>query len=179
MPACKVLWYFAVGNRFIASAATEAFASLAFENYHTRWPAKWAIKSKEAAGKQLKFVRSADALANVSSKYYGINVLDEKNKAFRTKWSDPASGQKQYAGWSKDGFRKHKTLFEAAKNGRITDENRAMEDRILQELRESEGITANTWVEHQRQKNRKRSAEIVADDEEVLDLLSDSEDDVH
>ena len=50
--------------------------------------------------------------------------------------------------------------------------------RILQELRESEGITANTWVEHQRQKNRKRSAEIVADDEEVLDLLSDSEDDV-
>ena len=42
-----------------------------------------------------------------------------------------------------------------------------------------EGITANTWVEHQRQKNRKRSAEIVADDEEVLDLLSDSEDDVH
>ena len=51
--------------------------------------------------------------------------------------------------------------------------------RILQELRESEGITANTWVEHQRQKNRKRSAEIVADDEEVLDLLSDSEDDVH
>ena len=117
-------------------------------------------------------------MANVSSKYHGINVLDEKNKAFRTKWSDPASGQKQYAGWSKDGFRKCKTLFEAVKNGRITDENRAMEDRILQELRESEGITANTWVEHQRQKNRKRSAEIVADDEEVLDLLSDSEDDV-
>ena len=53
-----------------------------------------------------------------------------------------------------------------------------LEDRILQESRESEGITANTWVEHQRQKNRKRPAEIVADDEEVLDLLSDSEDDV-
>ena len=51
-----------------------------------------------------------------------------------------------------------------------------MEDRILQESRESEGITANTWVEHQRQKNRKRPAEIVADDEEALDLLSDSED---
>ena len=44
------------------------------QNYHTRWPAKWAIKSKEATGKQLKFVRSEDALANVSSKYYGINV---------------------------------------------------------------------------------------------------------
>ena len=129
-----------VGNRFIASVATEAFASLAFENYHTRWPAKWAIKSKEAAGKQLKFVRSEDALANVSSKYYGINVLDEKNKAFRTKWSDPASGQKQYAGWHADGLEKFKTLFEEAKNGRTTDENLAMEARILQELRQKEGI---------------------------------------
>ena len=71
-----------VGNRFIVSVATEAFALLAFENYHTRWPAKWAIKSKEAAGRQLKFARSEDALANVSSKYHGINVLDEANKAF-------------------------------------------------------------------------------------------------
>ena len=32
-----------VDNKFIVSVATEAFALLAFENYHTRWPAKWAI----------------------------------------------------------------------------------------------------------------------------------------
>ena len=40
---------------------------LAFENCHTRWPAKWAIKSKEAAGRQLKFVRSEDALAKAQT----------------------------------------------------------------------------------------------------------------
>ena len=53
-----------------------------------------------------------------------------------------------------------------------------VEDRILQELRAKEGITCDTWAEHQRQKNKKRPAEVVADDEEDLDLLSDSEDDV-
>ena len=46
------------------------------------------------------------------------------------------------------------------------------------ELRAKEGITCDTWAEHQRQKNKKRPAEVVADDEEDLDLLSDSEDDV-
>ena len=53
-----------------------------------------------------------------------------------------------------------------------------MEARILQELRATEGITATTWVEHQRQKNRKLPVEVSADDEEDLDLLSDSEPDV-
>ena len=69
-------------------------------------------------------------------------------------------------------------MLEAVNNGRITDENRAMEDRILQELRAKEGITCDTWAEHQRQKNRKRPVEVNASDEEDLDLLSDSEDDV-
>ena len=41
-----------------------------------------------------------------------------------------------------------------------------------------EGISAPTWAAHQRQKNKKRPAEIVDHDEEDLDLLSDSEDDV-
>ena len=123
--------------------------------------------------------RSEDALSKVNAdKYHGINVLATGNEAFKTKWSDPASGQKQHAGWHADGLKKFKELLEAVNNGRITDENRAMEDRILQELRAKEGITCDTWAEHQRQKNKKRPAEVVADDEEDLDLLSDSEDDV-
>ena len=69
-------------------------------------------------------------------------------------------------------------MFEAVKNGRSTDENRAMEARILKELRQKEGISAPTWAEHQRQKNKKRPVEIVDPDVEDLDLLSDSEDDV-
>ena len=69
-------------------------------------------------------------------------------------------------------------MLEEAKNGRTTEENREMEARILQELRATEGITATTWVEHQRQKNRKLPVEVSADDEEDLDLLSDSEPDV-
>ena len=52
-----------------------------------------------------------------------------------------------------------------------------MEERILQELRTKEGITAATHAEHLRQKNKKRPVE-VDDDEEELDLLSDSEPDV-
>ena len=82
------------------------------------------------------------------------------------------------AGWHADGLKKFKALFEEAKNGRTTEKNLAMEARILQELRQKEGISAPTWVEHQRQKNRKRPVEVNADDEEDLDLLSDSEDDV-
>ena len=78
----------------------------------------------------------------------------------------------------KDGLNKFKTLLQEANNGRTTNENRAMEGRILQELREKEGITAATWAEHQRQKSRKRPVEVNASDEEDLDLLSDSEDDV-
>ena len=99
------------------------------------------------------------------------------NEDFKTKWSDPASGQKQHAGWHLDGLKKLKELFEEAKNGRNTAENKAMEERILKELRTKEGITATTWAERQRQKNKKRPVEVSADDEEDLDLLSDSEDD--
>ena len=123
-------------------------------------------------------VRSEEALSNVSEKYHGINVLAKGNEGFKTKWSDPASGQKQHAGWHLDGLKKLKELFEEAKNGRIADDNLAMETRILQELRQKEGISAPTWVEHQRQKNKKRPVEIVDPDVEDLDLLSDSEDDV-
>ena len=67
---------------------------------------------------------------------------------------------------------------EDAKAGRSTEQNQEMEARIPVELREKEGIKAATWQEHQRRKNKKRPVEVVDDDEEVLDLLSDSEDDV-
>ena len=121
-------------------------------------------------------VRSDEALSNINEKYHGINVLARGNEAFQTKWSDPASGQKQHAGWHGDGLAKFKALLEAVKNGRNTAENKAMEERILQELRTKEGITATTYAEHLRQK-KKRPVE-VDDEEEELDLLSDSEPDV-
>ena len=117
-------------------------------------------------------------MSKVSEKCHGINVLAKGNEGFKTKWSDPASGQKQHAGWHADGLKKFKMLFEEVKNGRTTDENLATEARILQELRQKEGISAPTWAGHQRQKNRKRPVEVNADDEDDLDLLSHSEDDV-
>ena len=52
-----------------------------------------------------------------------------------------------------------------------------MEERILQELRTKEGITATTYAEHLRQK-KKRPVVVDDDEEEELDLLSDSEPDV-
>ena len=52
-------------------------------------------------------------MSNVSEKHHGINVLATGNEASKTKWSDPASGQKQYAGWHADGLKKFKELLEA------------------------------------------------------------------
>ena len=56
------------------------------------------------------------------------------------------------------------------KRSRTAPENSTFEDGILRALWEKEGITASTWQEYQRQKNKKRTMDVVEDEEVEVNL---------
>ena len=80
------------------------------------------------------------------------------NEAFKTKWSDQASGQKQHGGWARAGVTQFKTWATETKTARGTEANKEFELEILEILRREHNITAKTY-EDQQCLNKKRPAE--------------------
>ena len=138
----------------------------------------WKIKQAKSVKGRVACCRSDESAKKVSAPHYGANVLKKGNEAFKTKWSDQASGQKQYGGWSRNGITQFKTWASEIKTARNTDENKEVETEILNISRMENNITATTYEEQQRLNKKRPSEATTIANTRIEDLLSDSEDDI-
>ena len=151
---------------------------LSFVNYYTRWPAMWKCKQEKNVKGRVTCCRSDESAKKVSAPHCGVNVLKKGNEAFKTKWSDQASGQKQHGGWSRNGITQFKTWASEIKTARDTEANKEIELEILQISRSENNITATTYEEQQRLNKKRPSEAVMLANTRIENLLSDSEDDV-
>ena len=131
--------------------STEAFTVTVFENCREKWMAwyEWE-KNSDNAGFALDLRQqkpSEEQLAAMGKTKGGKPkkiVSIEENPRFKTKFSNPACGQKMFEGWSTEGITRYielKNKNEQARNSKLL---RKMEKDFLEILRNHHGLSGNS-----------------------------------
>lgn len=144
-------------GKVIMTVTNEAFGILLLDNFHSRWTAQ--LKWKVQYGKKAKYPE-------------GDNMPAE----FKSKWSDPASGQKQFGGWLRAGLKHFARLLNVTKKLRELDaEVGCLQTFVFEEVRKTHGITGDSYTPN---KKGKRKAEEIspegdAQEEDILAELDE------
>ena len=131
-------------NKPYITPSTEAWLVLCIENCAARWPVLYKQK-RDHPGEKVVYSKKAKEAKP------GYKVMDTStNKDFVGKYTTTDAGQKAFGGWSKEGLQRYKVLLNMCKQGRAKATTRALEQRVLDALREKHGITTGDWKSHSR-----------------------------
>ena len=156
LPPCagNVYWRSAIKTTMCISTAnhdgapcipysTEALAALMYDNCREKW-----IK--------MRALKKADKKAKIPKKKDDDNIED-----FQGKYSDAASGQAKYGGWSSEGLEKFKETRTSVKTGRHSTNGAALERECLGLVRVLNGLPKDMGppgAETTTKKGKKRKA---------------------
>ena len=137
-------------NQPYVTAATEAWGLLLIQNCRTRWPAilTWKKKSNDT----LRYVKGGGDRVTKGHQHIDITVHPE----FKGIYTLTDSGQAKFGGWTTKGMKKFAEYVSLCKIGRQKMETPALEKKILDKLREENGITELTYEEHLRSQAGKK-----------------------
>lgn len=130
--------------------STEAMAALIYENCCDKWVAIYNYKEGDIKSKK-KIPKKKD---------------DQESAQFKGKYSDDASGQAKYGGWSKAGLERFRDLVVAIKAGRASDGTPNLEKFILDQVKLLNHKPETTEVTVTRK--RKRGGTVFDDEEEII-----------
>ena len=154
---------------------TEAFGIAVLESNYTKWPKLFDLeKNPELHGKKTAILKTKkeDFVPKEGVRYF---FLDE-HPALQAKYTTPDSGQEKYGGWKDEGVRRWVKIRSAIKKARKSKAGRAWEAKILEVLREINGITMPTHEQQQKLAGKKTENEAKRPKISASELYDDSDD---
>jgi hypothetical protein len=144
-------------NKMCIPCSTEAMCVLIYENCVDKWVAIFNFKEGER-GK--KIPKKKD---------------DPLSSQFKAKYSDAASGQAKYGGWSNQGLLRFNTIKDKIKEGREEEHVPALEVAMLQHLKKKHGKPEDTAEDARKKRKRKRQSEELVEEAEKVVIELDEE----
>jgi len=111
-----------------------------------------------------------------NKKFKKTDTLYIMGDIFCNKWTIPNGGVNTYEGWKPEAQDRFEELRAMNKEGRAKETTIAIEEAVLEMLREKKGRTADSIQEERARKRRKVRASLMdeeEDDEEDMDDLYD------
>lgn len=106
-------------------------------------------------------------------KVFGLTVVVYESDGYRALYTLPDAGQAKYGGWKRDGLEKFVELRDANKEARQSADCEAIEQSILDKIREVNGIKDDTPDTSKSNKRRKTNPEL--ENIEKLAICDDDE----
>lgn len=148
----------------------EAFAVAHFKSYRDAWTNMWALK-KVYPDKQIIHAKNRQKGVEEEEEF----STDENNlylyaPRFKPKWTSSDTGADRSGGWNQTGKTWYATMLNQVKEARRVPDNIEKERTVLEYIRQSHGLTAQSHDEERRKKRRKQNNDslVGGSDDEVL-----------
>ena len=188
---CKDMWsvkqrYYGTISRYLATTsdgkkipiitpALEAYAAFIIDNNLAKWKACYKL-GEQHPGKSIKCVHTGTENATSIDSKGNIIVYTAhmNNKKYRTKHTNPNSGQQRYGGFSRQSIQEtYIPLKNENKKARKDRDSHRLETQVLEHLRQVNDITCETYeLERKKLGKKEKSQETL---EEIDGLFSDFE----
>ena len=154
-------------KKWYITPSTEAWGAILIDNCRTRWPKLMDVKTKSSG--RIYYSKSSKLGEKAGLKLINVRL----DKDFVGKYTKVEQGARKYGGWSPEGLKKYSEYIKMNKEARLNPATAELEGRILEQIRERDGITGKDWADHKRQST---GGEAAATEVEEIDGLFDMAD---
>ena len=129
-------------------AGTEAFAFLMHENCYLRWQYMYQLKQK-CPGKRIVVCKNRDSAKTTSNPQNHVVYTAEVHQ-LKVPWTLPDIGQAKCGGWKPEGIKHWVKIKKENTSSRITGGSANLELRILELMRQANGVSQSSPEEQKR-----------------------------